>query len=154
MKTDDIIQSIKNDTFADKEIISSEIKDYEIMNIPDMSVLRGIAKYRDKFEVLRQTETWSNNGVRQLVLGSMDKFITFLKYIDNGACRCIKYQYIKPDPEKAESLGLVNLLVKVQHERPFEASYECKCTICRTIFICHSGEERFGIGYSWRRKIS
>ena len=154
MKTDDIMQSIKDNTFADKEIIPKEIKTYEIMSISELELLREIAKYRNKFEVLRQTETWSNDGVRQLMLRSMDQFITFLKYIDNGACRCIKYQYIKLDPEKEESLGLVNILKKVQHERPFEASYQCECTICHTTFICHSGEERFGIGYSWRRKTS
>lgn len=154
MKTDDIIQSIKNKSFGDKVLIPSEINDFEIMNISELKLLREIAKYRDKFEVLRKNEVWPKNSVRQLVLRSMDELATFLKYIDNGDCRCIKYQFVKPDPEKEESLGLVNVLEKEQYDTPFEARYKCECTICRTLFICHSREEKFGIGYYWRRKTS
>ena len=152
MKTKDIIQSIRNNTFEEKEIIPNEIEVHEILSISDMHILKELAKNREKFQILRRTETWQNNGVRQLVLRKMDELVTFLRYIENGDCRCIKYQFIKPDPEKEESLGLVKILKKVQHDRFFEISYECECTICHTIFICHSAEERFHIGYYWRRK--
>ena len=109
MKTKDIIQSIRNNTFEEQEIIPSEIKVHEILSISDMHLLKELAKNREKFQILRRNETWQNNGVRQLVLRKMDELVTFLRYIENGDCRCIKYQFIKPDPEKEESLGLVKI---------------------------------------------
>ncbi|MGP4734616.1 MULTISPECIES: hypothetical protein [unclassified Psychrobacter] len=152
MKTDDIIKFIKNKTFDDKVLIPSEINTYEIMNISDMSILKEIVKHIDKFEALKKTETWPEDSSRQYILGSMDKLNTFLNDIAEGVCRCSKYRYVKPTPEGQESLGLIEILQKVQHVSYPETDYECRCTLCQTVYVCHAHEVRFGIGHYWLKK--
>ena len=151
MKTEDIIESILNGTFADEIIIPEDINSYQIINISDMNVLKELAKNRDKFLILSKTDTWKKNDSRQYILGSMDRLNSFLKEIYDGGCRCTKYRYVSPDPEGQESVGLIEILVRKEYRPYFEIFYKCRCTLCRTLFDCQAYEVRFGRGHSWIR---
>ena len=151
MKTEDIIASVLNDTFADKTIIPEDINSYQIINISDMNILKELAENRDKFLILTKTDTWQKNDSRQYVLGSTDKLNSFLKEIYEGGCRCTKYRYVSADPEIEESSGLIEILDKKEYRPYFEILYKCRCTLCHTLFDCHAYEVRFGRGHSWSR---
>lgn len=84
----------------------------------------------------------------------MDTLNSFITEISKSAYRCSKYRYFRLKPEIEESLGLVTILNREQHDRPLEATYKCQCTVCQTIFVCTQSEVRFGVRYYWRRTTS
>lgn len=136
----------------DEELIPNEIITYEIVNILDMDILKELANNIEKLQVLRQTDTVSKDDSRQFILSSMDTLNSFINEMAKGACCCIKYRYFRLKPEIEESLGLMTIVSREQHDRPLEAIYNCQCTVCQTVFICNQSEVRFGTGYYWRRK--
>ncbi|WP_341304267.1 hypothetical protein [Pseudomonas sp. TMP25] len=150
MKTSDLIEHIKAGTFNCSKIIPDKINSYEILNISDFEVLKGISKYRSGFEFLRKTETWAKNSNRQFILGEMDRLCKFLRSIEASGCRCILYKYSSPAPETEEESGSVKILHK--SEDSFVTEYQCVCTACNSVYQVTIEEVRFGHQTRWIKK--